>query len=160
MKNNTLKLTVSLAAVLFFAAHSATGQTVDAGRIAGTWEVQVSVVNCDTGFPFATFPALATFGSDGTLIVSEGGVAPSTKAPAHGIWSHTRGRAYKFKTRSFTFNEAGQLAGWIVINNNVTLNTFATEFTANGTAQIFLASGTQVGAGCSSLTATRLAFDQ
>ncbi len=146
---------ILLLVLVISVAHAAGQGNSPTGKIVGTWEVQVTVLNCLNQAPVASFAALATFDSSGTLIVTESGTPPSLKAPAHGVWAYVAGSSYKFRTRSFTFDAGGNFTGWIIINNDVAVDHRGNRFNAVGSAGVFNATGTQVFAGCSSLSGTR-----
>ena len=121
----------------------------------GTWNAQVTVRICQTGAPISTFPAMATFMFGGTAIVSEAGVPPSKKTPAHGIWHRAGGDTYGFKTKAFNFDEGGNFTGWLIINQEVNLNRPADRYQSSGTAELYNANGILIFAGCSTTTAAR-----
>ncbi len=121
----------------------------------GTWDVQVTVRNCQTGAAIRTFPAMATFMSGGTALVSESGIPSALKTPAHGVWNHIIGNAYRFKTKAFNFDASGNFTGWIIINNEANLNRRANEFTSAGIAEVYAPNGNLLFTGCSTLAATR-----
>ncbi len=121
----------------------------------GTWDVQVTVRNCQTGAAIRTFPAMGTFMSGGTALVSEAGIPSALKTPAHGIWSHIMGNTYRFKTKAFNFDASGNFTGWIIINNEANLNHRADEFTSAGIAEVYAPNGNLLFTGCSTLAATR-----
>jgi hypothetical protein len=50
-----------------------------AGRIEGTWRVQLTVRDCQTGAALRTFPALFIFGNGGTLSFTNRRPAPRPK---------------------------------------------------------------------------------
>jgi len=52
-----------------------------AGRIEGTWRVQLTVRNCQTGEPLRSFPALFTFAKGGTLTATTAGQSPALFSP-------------------------------------------------------------------------------
>jgi len=121
----------------------------------GTWNAQVTVRNCNTGSAIATFPAIATFMFGGTAIVSESGIPPALKTPAHGVWSHTNGNTYRFKTKAFNFDAGGNFTGWTIINQVANLNRRADRYESTGTAEFYNPNGTLIFTGCSTTTATR-----
>ncbi len=121
----------------------------------GTWNAQVTVRNCQTGATIVTFPAMATFMFGGTAIVSEAGVPPSKKTPAHGVWFRAGGNTYRFKTKAFNFDEGGNFTGWLIINQEANLNRFTNRYESSGTAELYNANGILIFPGCSTTTAVR-----
>lgn len=116
---------------------------------------QVTVRNCQTNAPLAAFPAIATFTSGGTAMVSETSIPPSRKTPAHGVWSRVWGNFYRFKTKAFNFDANGNFTGWIIINQEVNLSRFTNEYESTGTAEIYAPNGVLVGGGCSTIAVAR-----
>lgn len=165
MKKNALKKTGGMVlAVLIisilslgtaFAQDGTKSQADGGGRLEGTWDVQLTVLNCQTGAPIRTLPELATFMSGGTMLDSTSGVAQSLKTPGHGVWSHTTGNIYRFSFKSFSFDASGTFTGWTIVRHDLTLNLRATEYTSIGTAEVYNANGVLMFRGCSTTTATR-----
>src|SRR6267142_5856153 len=73
----------------------------------GTWRVQLTVRNCQTGVALRTFPALFTFAKGGTLSVTTAGQLPALSTTNLGVWRHTDGHAYIAVSESFVFSTAG-----------------------------------------------------
>jgi hypothetical protein len=75
----------------------------------GTWRVQVSVKDCQTGVVQRTFPALFAFAKGGTLTEATAGQSPALFTPGFGVWRHAAGRAYTaaFETFVLTPRESG-----------------------------------------------------
>ena len=108
MKNNFVKLisrtvlvsliTLTLALGLIFA--QAESKSQGGGRLEGTWNVRVTLRNCQTGNEINSFDSLTTFMSGGTLIDSTSRFPQSLKTPGHGVWRHTNGRNYQFSFKA------------------------------------------------------------
>lgn len=146
---------VVLAMLMLAPAPKALSQQGGGGRLDGTWDVQLTVRNCQTGAIVRTFPEINTFIFGGTMINSTSGVPPTTKTPGQGVWSHVSGNTYQFSFKFFNFDGAGFLSGWTTISQEATLNADGTEYTSEGTVEAFNASGVSVFKGCSTTTATR-----
>jgi len=69
------------------------------GTLQGTWRVQVTPINCQTGapLPIPSFSALDSYASGGTLteVVNAAAFLPGQVTPGLGVWSHTQANAYK-----------------------------------------------------------------
>ena len=124
------------------------------GRLEGTWNVQVTLRNCQTGAEIRTFPSLTTFMAGGTVLDSSSELQ-ARKTPGHGVWSHVSGNIYRFSFKSFSFDGSGNFTGWTKIAHEATLGSNAAEYTSTGTAEFYNASGTLLFGGCSTTTATR-----
>ena len=158
MKRNPLKSIGVLAlAVSMFAMNApvlVSGQD-GGGRLEGTWNVQVTLRNCQTGAEIRTFPSLTTFMAGGITLDSSSGIPQAQKTPGHGVWSHVSGNIYRFRFKSFSFDPSGNFTGWTKIAHEATLGSNAAEYTSTGTAEFYNASGTLLFGGCSTTTATR-----
>lgn len=124
-------------------------------RIVGTWDVHVSVRVCQTGAEVRTFESLEQFNAGGTMQDVSSGFAPGRQTPGIGVWKHLGANRYGFSFKSFGFDANGNFTGWTVVRHEVTLNPAASEFTSEGTAELYDAGGNLLFAGCSSNTATR-----
>ena len=164
MKRNMLKIvggtitTLTLVAALAFGP--AFGQdeaksTRGGGRLAGTWDVRVSIRNCQTGAEIRGFNSIGTFMSGGTMLDTTTGMPPTMRTPGHGVWSHTDGRNYRFSFKAFSFDAAGNATGWQIVRHEATLEPNGDEYTSAGTAEFYAPNGTLVSTGCSSTTAVR-----
>ncbi|HZE73413.1 MAG TPA: hypothetical protein VE135_28210 [Pyrinomonadaceae bacterium] len=161
MKKTFLKtiggVALAISLLTVFATQKALSDQGGGGRLDGTWEVQLQRRNCQTGAALGTpIPELATFMSGGTMIASTAGVPQALKTPAQGVWSHVSENTYSFSAKSLNFDSAGNFSGWSRFAQEITLNSNATEYTSEGTVEVFSAGGVSVFKGCSTATATRL----
>lgn len=103
-----------LAGMLFLGSGlTARAQSEDAGAnngLEGTWHVQVTVYDCQTGALLRTFPALFAFAKGGTVTNTTAGQFPALFTPGFGVWRHTQGHSYSAVSESFVFSPAG---AWI-----------------------------------------------
>ncbi len=125
------------------------------GRLEGTWDVQVTIRNCQTDAAIRTFASLTTFMSGGTALDSTSGIPQGLKTPGHGIWSHVTGKTYRFSFKFFSFDAGGNFTGWTIIRHQAQLNSRATRYTSAGTAEVYDPTGNLIFTGCSTTTATR-----
>ncbi len=125
------------------------------GRLEGTWDVQVTIRNCQTGAAIRTFPSIGTFMSGGTALDSTSGIPQALKTPGQGVWSHISGNSYRFKFKSFSFDASGNPTGWTIISHEANLNSRADEYESAGTAEVYNLNGNLLFTGCSTTTAAR-----
>lgn len=125
------------------------------GRLAGTWDVQVTIRNCQTGAAIRTFASIGTFMRGGTMLDTTSGTPQALRSPGHGVWSHVGGNTYRFKFKAFSFDASGNPTGWTIINHEATLNHGADAYESAGTAEVYALNGNLIFTGCSSTTATR-----
>jgi len=125
------------------------------GKLEGTWDVQVTIRNCQTGAAIRTFASLTTFMSGGTLLDSTSGIPQALHTPGHGVWSRTGRNIYRFKFKGFNFDPSGNFTGWTIINHEVNLNRNADDYESAGTSEIYAPNDVLLFTGCSTTTATR-----
>lgn len=125
------------------------------GRIEGTWDVQVTLRNCQTGAEIRNFASLTTFIFGGIAIDSTSGMPQAAKTPGQGVWSHVNGNSYRFSFKSFSFDPAGNFTGWTKITHVAELESNGDHYSSAGTAEVYAPNGSLITTGCSTTTATR-----
>lgn len=166
MKRNLGKVYVTTAGLLAvfltfgMALSSAqSGNASGAGRIEGTWNVRVTIRNCQTGDEIRSFDSLGIFMAGGTTIDSTSGIPQALKTPGQGIWEHVTGATYRFKFKSFSFDAAGNFTGWTIIRHQANLDYKADAYASAGTAEVYAPNGALIFVGCSTTVAARFIFD-
>ena len=71
--------------------------------ITGTWQVEVTTYNCETGVANTPFTSLLTFDAFGTLTGTTANpvFAPGQRSPDHGIWKRVGRNAFTAVTEAF-----------------------------------------------------------
>lgn len=164
MKNTMVRLAGGILLVALIASTSSLG-LVSAqndvkiknagGRLEGTWDVQVTIRDCQTNEEIPTFASTTTFMFGGTLIDSTSGMPPAAKTPGHGIWYHIGENLYRFKFKSFSFGPTGNFTGWTIITHEASMDRGGNSYESAGTAEVYNLAGMLVRTRCSSTTATR-----
>jgi hypothetical protein len=137
---------------------TARAQAANAGSyngLEGTWHVQVTVSDCQTGVVLRSFPALFAFAKGGTVTNTTAGQFPALFTPGFGVWQHTTGHSYSAVTEAFVFSTAGV---WIQTNRftrSIQLDGDADEFTDTIKLEILDTSRNVIGTGCGTSVATR-----
>src|SRR6187431_1943106 len=167
MKNTMLRLVGGILLVALMASASSLGvvsaqdnlkskSVGGGGQLVGTWDVQVTIRDCQTnaeiGLPF---PSLTAFMFGGTLVDSTSRMPQAAKTPGHGVWSHAGGNLYRFKFKAFSFGPTGTFTGWTIITHEASMDPGGNSYESAGTAEFYNSAGVLVGTGCSSTTATR-----
>lgn len=129
------------------------------GRIAGTWDTRLAIINCQTGDVLGMSDSVGTFIVGGTFIDSASRVPQALKTPGQGIWKHVEGNTYRYKFKSLSFNPAGNFVGYVIIDHEAILNSTADVYESLGTAEFYDADGNLLAVGCSSTVSTRFKFD-
>lgn len=127
------------------------------GRLEGTWDARVRIINCQTGELIRGFNSIASFMKGGTSIGSTAGIPQANRTPEHGVWRHDGANIYSFKFKTFSFFENAP-TGWSIVEHQVILNPTADGYTSSGTVKFFAPDGTQTGSGCSDAVGTRFGF--
>jgi len=127
----------------------------NARDLEGSWNVLVTIRNCQTGAAIVTFPAMNTFMQGGTMQEFSTGAAPLTRGPGHGVWRHQSGRRYSFAFQFFRFNADGTYAGLTRARRQVELSRSGDSYTASAAIEVFNTGGILVATACATETATR-----
>ena len=128
-------------------------------RLAGTWRMQVTPKNCQTGQAGPGFDVLLSFARGGTLteVMNAQAFQPGQRTAGLGVWDHERGNRYKAVWDAFVlFDSPGppgykrgvqRLAWEIRVDDD--------QATFDATSQFLDASGNLVFATCANGTGTR-----
>ena len=138
---------------------TATAQSVNAvspNGLEGTWRVQLTVRDCQSGQALRTFPALFAFAKGGTLSVTSTGQFPALSTSGLGIWQHTNGHSYSAVSESFIFSPAGAWAQTHRLTRAIEVSNDADAFTDTVALQIFDTNGNQIVAGCGTSVGSRM----
>jgi len=102
--NSKLHKMASVVAALFLVGTlfqtfvgDATARSNRDNRLQGTWRVQITPTNCQTGAAQPPFPTLLSFHRGGTLteVIGSPAFSAGQRSTGLGVWSHTRGNAYR-----------------------------------------------------------------
>lgn len=126
-----------------------------ARKLEGTWRVQVTIRDCQTGGALRSFPALLTFARGGTLTETTTGFPPARRTPGHGVWQHTGGHTYSAVSEAFLFNPAGVWTGTQRLTQAIEIGDDPDEFNSTATNEIFDTNGNLLVSGCATAVARR-----
>ena len=148
---------VALVVILVLAGAQipASGQNGKGRRIEGTWRVETTVRNCQTGAAIRSAPVLHTFLAGGSML-SDPAVSPALLSTGHGVWEHVGGRTFTNTIVLFRFNPDGSYAGTARVTRNIELGDNSDELTATDTTEAIDLSGNVVGTGCATGIGRRL----
>jgi len=125
------------------------------GRLAGTWDNQISIIDCKTGNVITTFQSLTVFMAGGTLTESTSGTAPALRTPGEGVWRHTTGNNYEFRFKHFRFNTQNVLAGYNIIHAEASLDAAGNAYTSTATVEVYDPNGVLIATACAKSDGTR-----
>ena len=131
------------------------GENALGRRIEGTWLLQATLRQCDTGaeIPNSTFPALHTFLSGGAMLSNP---ATSGLSTGHGVWTHTGGDTFKNTIRLFAFTPGGALMGIATVDRDIVLSPDGGSLTSDDVSEFRDLAGNLIGSRCAAVTGTRL----
>ena len=125
-------------------------------RLEGTWRVESTIVDCQTGAAIATAPILNTFLAGGAML-SQPSANPAVLSPGHGVWKHVGGHRFENTVVLFQFNPAnGQFAATVTIQRDIQLEWNFDEFTSTDAVEATDPSGTVIGRRCATAVGRRL----
>ncbi|HQU82757.1 MAG TPA: hypothetical protein PKY59_06520 [Pyrinomonadaceae bacterium] len=130
-------------------------QNGNAGLLQGSWNVQVTRRNCQTGEAQVSFPTMSNFNQGGTM--NDYGImfAPTGRGPSFGVWKHQSGRRFTNNFQFFLFGTDGATTGRQIVKRQIEVNRAGNEYTATGSVQVFNTAGTVVATVCTTETAVR-----
>lgn len=143
---------LAVAALSWPVAASADG----AKSLEGTWDITVTLRNCQSGAAIRSFPRMVTFAKGGTLSeFSAAGLeaAPVARAPGHGAWEYLGDSWFAYSLKFLRLTAAGGPDGFISEVRELEVN--GDSFAADGSAVITLANGVTFPA-CATEVGTRL----
>jgi len=136
------------------------------GRLEGTWRVQVTLRDCETGAALRPpAPALLTFGMGGTLTETTAVFPPAVRSPGHGFWRHAGGQTYTAVSEAFIFNPGAPPAsariGTQRLTQTIQLGDNPDELTSTASTVFFGPDGNPIpgfppAPGCATAVATRM----
>jgi len=127
-----------------------------ARRLEGTWQVQVTLRNCQTGAVLRTAPAFLTFAAGGTLVETTTVFSSSQRGPGHGFWEHTGGKTFKAVSKAFFFNADGTWGGTQTLTQQIEFGDDPDMFNSTATTEVVAPNGTVILSGCATAAAHRM----
>jgi hypothetical protein len=119
----------------------------------GTWDVSVTVTNCQTGAVIRTVRSLQMFSHDGSFTETAN---TFLRGSSLGTWARTGGQTFNATYWFFRYTPAGGFASIAKALDAVTLNEDGNHFSASGTIQDFDANNNLISIGCFLHSAKRL----
>jgi hypothetical protein len=125
----------------------------DNSRLSGTWRVDVTLTDCQSGtpLPLPHSPSLNTFLGNGSLVSA---LSRSDASPGLGRWERTGRKTFEARLQIFRFAADGAYIGTSELTKNIQLVTPDTS-TATTTVELFDVGGNPIGSGCATETAER-----
>jgi len=121
--------------------------------IEGTWDVTVTVTNCQTGALIRTVRSIQGFNHDGSFTETAN---TFLRGQSVGAWSRNGLENYGARYWFFRYNADGSFASIAQSLDMITLGQDGNSFTAKGTIQDFNSSNVSISIGCFVHSAKRL----
>ena len=134
---------------------SAQDQKGNEQGLVGSWDLQVTLRDCETGTAFVSFPAINTYNQGGTMQQTAPPEPFTTLLPGHGVWSHQTGLSYAGAFRFFKINPDGSVATKTIVRSAISLERDGKSYTSTDTGEILSADGALLFRACSTTAATR-----
>lgn len=126
-----------------------------ARALEGSWSVQMTTRNCQTGAALATFSKMITFMQGGTLQEDSTGSAPLPRASSHGVWKHEGEHNFSYANQFFRFNADGSYLSLIKARWEVEVDHSGDSYMGDAVIEIFNPNGVLIVTQCATETATR-----
>jgi len=155
--------------IMLVSGGSAAGQSeFREARLVGTWRVQVTLVDCQTGTPLSAppFSSLLTFAVGGTMAedTTNPAFGPGQRGAGQGVWEHKGWHTYGARSVAFinyttppdpATHNPGFEAGEQTITQTITFNDDPDAWTATAAIQFTDTTGTVYRQGCAVASAQR-----
>src|ERR1700754_2272875 len=115
-----------------------------ARRLEGTWQVQVTLQNCQTGAALRTSPAFLTFAQGGTLVETTTVFSSAQRSPGHGFWEHTGGKTFKAVSKAFLFSPEGAWTGTQTLTQTIEFGDDPDVFNSTATTEAVAPNGNRI----------------
>ena len=130
----------------------------DEGRgsraIEGTWNVLVTIRNCETGAPVATFKAMNIFIQGGSVIDTN--AAPTaTRGPGFGSWEFVGDHDFRSTLRFYIYNPDGSFAGVRRLAQVYSMGADNNSWESTVAITVFDAAGNMIATACGTAIASR-----
>lgn len=124
-------------------------------KLEGSWNIQVTRRDCQTGAALASFPTMSTFMQGGTMQDYGIFMAPTGRGPGHGVWSDLSGRRYSAAFQFFLFGADGAYTGRQIVRRQIEISQSGSGYAANGAVEVFNTGGALITTICTTETGTR-----
>ena len=122
-------------------------------NVEGTWDVSVTVVDCQSGAPIRTVRSLQMYSHDGSFTETAN---TFLRGSSLGVWDHAHQNVYTATYYFFRYNPDGTFKSIADALNKVELSGDGSHFTASGTITDYDATGNVISVGCVAQAARRL----
>ena len=133
--------------------HAASG----GGGLEGTWRVEVTLRDCNTGAALGSpFRSLLSFARGGTMTETTARFSPAVRGPGHGIWQQIQGSTFSSTLEAFLYNPSGVWIEWQRLTQTIEIGDDPHTWTANAHNEIFDTNDNLLLSGCSTAVGHRM----
>lgn len=152
-----LAMTIALVLAPGSIASAQSQQTASGRGLEGTWRVEVTLRDCNTGAPLGSpFRSLITFARGGTVSETTSRFSPAVRGPGHGIWKQLQGSTFSSTLEAFLYSPAGIWIGWQRLTQTLEIGDDPNISTAKVHNEIFDTNDKLLVSGCSTAVAHRM----
>jgi hypothetical protein len=154
MEVEMIKRIVHVCAILAMALTGAKMLPAQTPHLEGVWDLNVTVVNCQSGVLIRTVRSLQMYNPDGSITETAN---TFLRGSSFGSWGHAGPETYAANYWFFRYNPDGTFKSFAEGLNKIELSGNGSHFTASGTITDYDATGNVISVGCVTQTARRLA---
>ena len=125
-----------------------------ARALEGTWNVVVTLRDCQTQAPVGTFRAMDLFIQGGSL-VDTNSAPTATRGPGFGSWEYVGEQQFTATFRFFIYNPDGTFAGVRRVAQEISMGADNNSWESTVANIIFNPAGTPIATGCATASAVR-----
>ncbi len=152
-----LALTVALVVAPRTIANAQSQQSASGRGLEGTWRVEVTLRDCNTGTALGSpFRTLLSFARGGTMTETTARFSPALSGPGHGIWQRIQGSTFSSTFEDFLYNPAGVWIGTQRLTQTIEMGDDPNTWTANAHNEIFDTNDNLLVSGCSTAVGQRM----
>ena len=136
---------------------NAQSQRARGGGLEGTWRVEVTLRDCNTGAALGSpFRSLLSFARGGTMTETTARFSPAVRGPGHGIWQQVQGSTFSSTLEAFLYNPSGVWIEWHRLKQTIQIGDDTNTWTANAHNEIFDTNDNLLLSGCSTAVGHRM----
>ena len=152
-----LALTVVLMVAPRTIANAQSQHAASGGGLEGTWRVEVTLRDCNTGAALGSpFRSLLSFARGGTMTETTARFSPAVRGPGHGIWQQVQGSTFSSTLEAFLYNPSGVWIEWQRLTQTIEIGDDPHTWTANAHNEIFDTNDNLLVSGCSTAVGHRM----
>lgn len=123
----------------------------------GTWRVEVTLRDCDTGAALGDpIRSLLSFARGGTMIETTTRFSPAVRGPGYGIWQQVGSSTFTSTFEAFRYSPAGVWTNTQRITQTIEVGDDPNVWTANAHNEVFDTNDNLVMSGCSTAVGHRM----